>query len=434
MLIAVADEAKKVIREYVENADIEEINSEDQFDEKFESLTDSQFTLICCGDSLGSGFTMEAAQIVNNQCPKTKSYFIGTIKEEYRPKEILKNGINSAFILPADKNFLKEQIEELLASLDPSKIIFKPVSVFDLTEDTTVGFDTYLYLPMNKKHIKYTKSGTSFGNDKLDKLKAKNVSSLFIDNKDMDKFYEYTAEQLANLDSLGETEKTQKLEGYVRNLFGDLFDQSQKVDFNFGKEKLNECKKIISTYITGSSNSDWYSSLIRAMKGSSGEYSHSSEVSTIAALIGMGLNYPNVEDLALAGFLHDISYMDLPECIEEKEVEDYNEEELKAYHEHPVASINIIKTKKMILTPEVEKAILQHHEKFNGTGFPKGLTGERITLEAQILSFADQFQYLTSFQDGKKKLSPVEAFNEIANNGSIGPELLAKVKKLFPTE
>ena len=115
-------------------------------------------------------------------------------------------------------------------------------------------------------------------------------------------------------------------------------------------------------------------------------------------------------------------------------IEEMNEEQKQIWTQHPKRSIDLIKSKKIIIPPKVEKMILQHHEKFNGTGFPKSLMGDMIDISSQLLSFADQFHHLSVIEEGKKKLKPKEIFEKIAENGSVGLELLNKLRHLFESQ
>ena len=65
------------------------------------------------------------------------------------------------------------------------------------------------------------------------------------------------------------------------------------------------------------------------------------------------------------------------------------------YEKHVDYTLDVIKEKKLILSDLVRKIIYQHHEKYNGMGYPRQLSGDRICIEAQVLSLADKFDYMT---------------------------------------
>jgi response regulator RpfG family c-di-GMP phosphodiesterase len=85
----------------------------------------------------------------------------------------------------------------------------------------------------------------------------------------------------------------------------------------------------------------------------------------------------------------------------------------------------------MVISPNMEKMILQHHECFNGTGFPKGLRGDRVDEGAQILALADRFSYLTVEREGQKRLTPLQAIDAIAAQSVVAPSLIGKVRKIM---
>lgn len=133
----------------------------------------------------------------------------------------------------------------------------------------------------------------------------------------------------------------------------------------------------------------------------------------------------------MAGLFHDLGLTDLPQDIADLPDWEVPEDKKAAFYAHVEASLNRVKAKRIIVPPAVEKAILQHHEKFNGRGGPKALSNTRISEEAMILSFADQFDYWTRLEEGKQQRSPIEAFEEIKRSGSISSELLAKIRRVL---
>jgi HD-GYP domain-containing protein (c-di-GMP phosphodiesterase class II) len=153
----------------------------------------------------------------------------------------------------------------------------------------------------------------------------------------------------------------------------------------------------------------------------------------------MGLGIGKPEDLALAGLLHDIGVAELPAEIQILDPDQMTPAQLEAYKKHPELSVNLIKSRKLIVSDIVSKAILQHHELYNGSGYPSGLFGDRICKEAQLIGLADRFDYLTRVRDGKPLMTPSQAVDHLrtlqVNDPSrihYEPELLKKLLNLFP--
>ncbi len=414
-------------------AEFVRITTGDDFMAQYEAWADDLFSAIICGSALEGMSSLEAAQVLLNQCPNTIKFYVTSDTANYEPRNLLKNGFSQCFIVPMDANSLKRAVNEKILSNAKKLRSYRSVRLLDLDAGSELGFDTFVFLPLNKKYVRYTGADQKIDGAKLEKLQAKQMSQVFVDHKDMAKFYQYSANRMHSLGEGGasSTEKQEKLRDCVRGLFNDIFDVSLKADFDAGKEMLSQTEGIISNYITKGATSNWYKKLLAAVGESQDTYDHSSNVATFAALFAIGIGHPNPEDLAMAGMFHDVGIAALPPEIQEKSEADLNEAEKLIFFTHAEKSANAIKSKRLILSDKVEKAILQHHEKFNGKGFPKGLAGNRLSDETQILSFADQFDELTRVEEGKKRVLPLEAFETIKRSGSINPDILSKIKKLL---
>ncbi len=103
------------------------------------------------------------------------------------------------------------------------------------------------------------------------------MNSLFVDHKDLDKFYKYSASRLRNAvggEGLSATERQAKLETHVRGLFTSIFDQSVKAEFDGGKEMLENFQSIISDFVTNGGSSDWYQRLLSSIGDQNDPYNH----------------------------------------------------------------------------------------------------------------------------------------------------------------
>lgn len=436
LAVCISEKVKEVLIDTVGDSSMVRLVDMDTFSDEFENYNDGSFDFVLCGSKLDKDGEIEVAQIVRNQCPRTPILYATENKECFAPKVQIKNGFNYCYLVPVDESPFKNKMSDLIKSDDRKKRAFRSVRIVDLEADSEVDFDTYVYLPLNKKYVQFSGANQNFSDKKVKKLQEKDYGSLYVEQKDLSKFYEYTANQLKDMSygagPMSATEREEKLQESIRNLFGDIFDQSTKGDYESGKEMINTCQKIVSNYITDGASDNWYNQIISTIGGQKGGYNHAANVSTYAALFAIGIQHKNPEDLAMAGFLHDISLADFPDEVLNKPQSEWTDEQVKAYHHHPQKSLNIIKERKMIVSEAVENAIKHHHEKFNGKGFPEKLQAMKISMEGQLLSLADQFDYLTSEQEGQKRHTPHEAIEVIAGNGSINPQIISKVRKLFP--
>lgn len=123
------------------------------------------------------------------------------------------------------------------------------------------------------------------------------------------------------------------------------------------------------------------------------------------------LNGNQIETLQFAGLLHDIGKIGIPAEILGKPTR-LTKEEFDVIKTHPDIGYKILKDVEF-LEPS-SKILLQHHEKLDGTGYPLGLTGDKIDYLAKILSVADAYDAMTSSRPYREApLTPEEAVAEL---------------------
>ena len=143
-------------------------------------------------------------------------------------------------------------------------------------------------------------------------------------------------------------------------------------------------------------------------------YNHSLRVSILAGVIGKWLNYSQkkIDELILAGFLHDIGKTKFEERLIGKNIEYLKGEDLDAYMKHTIDGHQILRSNPDI--PEgVKLAALQHHESSDGTGFPFNTTGKDIHEYAKIIALVDLYDNTTTEREGFKKETPFVAISKI---------------------
>jgi PAS domain S-box-containing protein len=139
---------------------------------------------------------------------------------------------------------------------------------------------------------------------------------------------------------------------------------------------------------------------------------HQRFVSMIGCCIAdqMNLSTDRMEGIRIAGLLHDIGKICIPMEILAKPTA-LPREEMALMMEHPLASYEIVKN---IPFPwPVKEIILQHHERMDGSGYPKGLKGQAILLEARILAVADVLEAMSAHRPYRQALGLEAAMREI---------------------
>ncbi len=155
---------------------------------------------------------------------------------------------------------------------------------------------------------------------------------------------------------------------------------------------------------------------------------HSLRVTLYSMILAKELNLDSeyMEDIEIAGLLHDIGKIAMPKSILCKNGK-LTDEEFVVMKSHPVVGEKIVvNIKKLQIISEWVKS---HHEKWNGTGYPDGLKGEEIPLAGRIIAIADTYDAMTSTRPYRTALSHETAINEI--NRCAGTQFDPKLAQLF---
>ena len=158
------------------------------------------------------------------------------------------------------------------------------------------------------------------------------------------------------------------------------------------------------------------------------ELMHAQRVSeTCSAIaVAMGLDPQNVLRLKTAGLLHDIGKLGIDEKILRKPTK-LNSREWEEIKRHPEIGYRILS--KDNAYAQMAGYVLESHEKWDGKGYPRGLKGEQIALQARIIAIADAYDAMTSDSVYRKKLTPKEASEEIIKH--TGTQFDPDVAKVF---
>ncbi len=142
------------------------------------------------------------------------------------------------------------------------------------------------------------------------------------------------------------------------------------------------------------------------------EEEHSVRVGEICRKIGTAMHMSDIDinTLTLVGFLHDIGKIAIEEGILNKPGR-LTDPEFESVKQHPEIGCRIIRSSYEI--SEVAEAVLYHHERWDGNGYPKGLSGKDIPMFARIISIADSFDAMTSIRTYRNTWSREKAVEEI---------------------
>jgi PAS domain S-box-containing protein len=136
----------------------------------------------------------------------------------------------------------------------------------------------------------------------------------------------------------------------------------------------------------------------------------------VAIAIEIGMEADRVQDLTVAGLLHDVGKVYVPSEILSKPGR-LTDLELGLAKAHAEASYNIVRSIKF--AGPIAHIVWQHHERIDGSGYPQGLVGDKIMLEAKILAVADVVEAMVSHRPYRPALGLEKALDEITRNRAI---------------
>jgi len=245
----------------------------------------------------------------------------------------------------------------------------------------------------------------------ISKLKTIGIKSIWI-YKDNGSTYSYYEKKKKFVSSYKETVLT------VKNLLNNLAT---------GKRfEYYEIKRIAETMYKNLDGIDTIIQYLNEIKGYDDyTYTHCVNVGFYSMLIGRRLHMPDSKliDLIQAGLLHDIGKIKIDNKLLNKKGK-LTEEEFDTIKKHSLLGYEILKDSPYIGT-EIKKAVLMHHERMDGSGYPYGIKNKEICEYARIVAIADVYDAMTSDRPYKKKATPFDAFHMFLTSGLCSFDTLA---------
>lgn len=295
--------------------------------------------------------------------------------------------------------------------------MIKKVSVDDLVpgmEIVQLSADVWQQLP-----YLYTKPGVIKSDADVARIKGGGYLHAFI-NVDSDPeglTDEETLEKLMQQRELTPRRKPKKPFSKTivraREAYSQAIDQTKRIinDVKMGRQVdyQTSAEALEGVIESAVQNADTIICLSKLSKYDSYTYSHSINVAAIAVVFGeyLGLPRKDLQLLGVAGMLHDIGKTAIPSRIINKRAR-LTGREFDEIKRHPFYGHKILERNGSI-PQKVCRAVMEHHEKFNGSGYPNALTEGNISVFGRILSLADVYDALTSDRSYKNAILPNKA-------------------------
>jgi HD-GYP domain-containing protein (c-di-GMP phosphodiesterase class II) len=205
--------------------------------------------------------------------------------------------------------------------------------------------------------------------------------------------------------SLPAPEKSRIVRDNAMTMMNSLLEQPTSKNIRTAKNAISQIVELILTddeatsYLTKITSHDFYT------------YTHSVNVGLLAVsmakLLFRGSNAHNMHELGIGFFLHDLGKVQIDPAIINKPGR-LTPDEMNVMRNHPFIGFKLLHDARQ-LSEESKTIVLQHHERYDGTGYPKQLRGEEIHLYGKICALADVFDALTSDRPYRKKMAPFDA-------------------------
>lgn len=200
----------------------------------------------------------------------------------------------------------------------------------------------------------------------------------------------------------------------------NIADIMKKAEDYMYRRKLSESPEMRSKTV--------HSIMARLSEICAVEKNHSENVGKLAVMLGRNYDLPDsdLSDLQLLGQLHDIGKIDVdPEIINKPDK--LNEDEWIAMKKHSEVGYRILSTVNDLA--EIADYVLAHHERWDGTGYPRRLAAYQIPLQSRIIAIADAYDAMTSPKPYRKALDKYEAIEELRN--AAGTQLDPDLTEVF---
>ncbi|HEX6259789.1 MAG TPA: HD domain-containing phosphohydrolase [Woeseiaceae bacterium] len=193
----------------------------------------------------------------------------------------------------------------------------------------------------------------------------------------------------------------------AHHLFADLHANPELLDLDGRLDKLESTYlKVVRQWAESIESKDLYTA------------GHCERVAEYACMLAAALGFEgrDLNWLRMGGFLHDVGKIDVPAEILNKPGR-LTDHEMDAMRAHTTAGARIVT--ELNFPWDILPVVRNHHERWDGTGYPDGLAGERIPLTARILCVADIFDALTTTRSYRPALSVEEALRIMESEAGV---------------
>lgn len=303
---------------------------------------------------------------------------------------------------------------------------FFEIRLNSVAPDLPLTFDIYLFV--NQRPVLFRKIGDTLTTDRI-KLLAQHGGEKFLVPEDQRQLY------LSSLKALiqdPDSNSELKAKFIKESAFLHVQDLFTKQDI---KPVINEAKGLVEEMVSFvSSDIAAVSSLMRLSSHDYYTYNHCVDVAVYSIVLAKKIFGEDKDLLMLAGLgglLHDIGKRRIDISIINK-TSALTPDEWNEIKKHPTYGKEYLECLPSV-PDETKRVVFEHHENFDGTGYPTGMRGDEISKVARVVTIADVFDALTTNRSYHKAIGPVEALNTMfgMQPGKFDPAIFRSFNKNF---
>ncbi|MCP4264568.1 MAG: HD domain-containing protein [Candidatus Brocadiaceae bacterium] len=275
-----------------------------------------------------------------------------------------------------------------------------------IIENTVTEFDLFLKSHVNGhvKYILFSRGNEQFTPERKEELLSKNVQEFYISTEDTDKYLRYQEKNLKYIveDS---NKSSHEISGALYQIAGNLTKDILN-DPASGQNIQRTSEWVNNTISHITQNENTFTSLLEVTSHDYQTYTHSINVSIIGLLFGryLSLKQHELNSLGKGLLLHDIGKVTLPAELIHKH-DNLTKEEFNKIKKHPKAGLDLLEHNTNIDSLSL-KVVIQHHENYDGSGYPYGLEGGDIHLLGHISRIIDAYDVMTSNRPSAEAMGP----------------------------
>jgi len=314
-------------------------------------------------------------------------------------------------LVESDKIMLKDEI----ASTNSIPDGLVEINFEDILPGQFLPFALYIQIynkNTNRHYIrKISKENTVFTSGLKNILQQRRLASVFIREQDYSAFLEYyKAIKLSQSFQHQKIRDDKRLLVYgkaVEAVMDILTDPADNKNIKAAVDLVDDLfKTIVDDPVT-------YLDMFKLFKRDTTIFNHSANVCLLTVSFGiyLRLQAKTVNILGLGGLFHDVGMNRVDKRILERKgpLTKLEWDEIK---KHPERGFALLKTSLIVPTPSL-RIIMEHHEKEDGSGYPRGLKGDQVSKAAQICQIVDQYDSMTTTKPYRPAFRPAEALKRI---------------------